>query len=82
MTINGHFPIIPLKNCAFLKMWSILLDPKHSVKERLHCISMCIIKSRFENAFVTFKWVKFKKKKKILILRNSYLNTCNTHKTN
>ena len=33
------------------------MDHKHHATERLHCISMCIIKSRF----VTFKWVKVQK---------------------
>ena len=42
MTINGHFPIIPLKNCHLqqspLLTWYIPMDPKHSIIKGPHCI--------------------------------------------
>ena len=47
MTINlhGHFPVIPLKNCPFIKQ-SMSMDPKHSITTGLNCtITACWLDS-------------------------------------
>ena len=44
ITINGNFPIIPLKNCPFITRftykWPIHMDPKHVIKV-LHSPKSC-----------------------------------------